>query len=48
MVELHLPIDAMGEGLVGRDARLFEQGKGCLQSERERERERVVQRFFGM
>ena len=46
VVELRFPADAMGEGLVGREARLFEQEKGCLQSDRERKR--VVQWFFGM
>jgi len=37
VIELRLPIDAMGERLVGRDAGLFKQEKGCLQSERKRE-----------
>ena len=39
MVEVRLPVDAMGGRLVGREVGLFKQGKGYLQSERERERE---------
>ena len=43
MVELRLSEDAMGERLVGCEARLFEQGRIVC---REREREREARRFF--
>jgi len=41
VVELLLPVDAMVEGLVGCEARLFKQGRTVC-------REREAQRFFGI
>ena len=36
VLELCLPVEAMRDRLAGRAARLLEQGKGCLQREREK------------
>ena len=44
VVELCLPVDAMGERLVGGETGLFEQGKAVC---RVRERERIVRAFSG-